>query len=92
MERSASLYLIILALACSTTFAQTSAFTYQGKLTVGGSSASVPHDFIFRLFSLPAGGTQVGLDVIRDDVTLTAGIFTVVCALSPELAICKPKE
>ena len=41
---------------CINVAAQTSAFTYQGKLTTGGSAASVPHDFTFKLFSVPAGG------------------------------------
>lgn len=57
--------------------AQTAAFTYQGKLTDGGSSANGPYDLTFKLFSLSDGGTQIGSDVVRDDVQATAGIFTV---------------
>src|SRR5688500_3862547 len=77
MKRSASLFLAILVWACSTVVAQTSAFTYQGKLTVGSSAANVPHDFIFKLFSVPTGGTQIGSDAVRDDVPVTAGSFAV---------------
>ncbi len=57
--------------------AQTSGFTYQGKLTDGGTAANGPYDLIFRLFDAAAGGTQVGGDVIRDDVQVTTGVFTV---------------
>lgn len=56
--------------------AQTSGFTYQGKLTDGGNPANGQYDLIFRLFDL--SGTQVGSDVIRDDVQATAGIFSVI--------------
>ena len=57
--------------------AQTTAFTYQGRLTGGGSPASGPFDFIFRLHDLPSGGSQIGGDVTRDDVQVTNGMFTV---------------
>jgi photosystem II stability/assembly factor-like uncharacterized protein len=78
MNRSVPLFLaILLLLGCSKVLAQTAAFTYQGKLTTGGAAANVPHDFIFKLFSLPASGTQVASDVVRDDVPVTAGSFTV---------------
>lgn len=60
-----------------TIHAQGSAFTYQGKLTDGGTAANGPYDLIFRLFDAAAGGTQVGGDVIRDDVQVTTGVFTV---------------
>ena len=57
--------------------AQTTAFTYQGRLTDTGASANGPFDFTFKLYSVSTGGTQVGTDVLRDDVTVTGGIFTV---------------
>lgn len=78
--------LTVIAVVCSmfcmaglvqTIHAQGSAFTYQGKLTDGGTAANGPYDLIFRLFDAGAGGTQVGGDLIRDDVQVTTGVFTV---------------
>jgi hypothetical protein len=57
--------------------AQSSAFTYQGKLTDGGTAANGQYDLTFRLFDAAAGGSQIGPDVVRDDVQVTTGIFTV---------------
>jgi hypothetical protein len=56
---------------------QTTAFTYQGKLSDSGSAPTAPYDFTFRLFSQLAGGSQIGSDVLRDDVQVTAGVFSV---------------
>ena len=58
-------------------WAQTTAFTYQGKLTDAGNPANGTYDLQFRLFDALASGTQVGSTVIRDDVTVSNGIFTV---------------
>jgi len=55
--------------------AQTSSFTYQGKLTDGGNPANAQYDFVFRLFD--SSGTQIGGDLARDDVQVTGGTFTV---------------
>lgn len=57
--------------------AQTTAFTYQGKLTDAGSPANGLYDFTFKLFATPGGAIQLGSDVLRGDVQATAGIFTV---------------
>jgi hypothetical protein len=53
------------------------AFTYQGRLADGGSSANGTYDFEFELYDTASGGTQVGSTVTKDDVTLTDGLFTV---------------
>ena len=57
--------------------AQTPAFTYQGKLTDSSVTANGQYDFTFKLFTAVSGGTQIGMDVLSDDVQVTAGIFTV---------------
>ena len=77
MKKSALLILVSFVIACSTVLAQTAAFTYQGKLTDGGSNANGQYDFTFRLFTAVSGGSQVGADVTVDDVQVTAGVFTV---------------
>jgi hypothetical protein len=52
-------------------------FTYQGKLTDGGSPANGAYDFEFKLYDDPSVSSQVGITVPKDDVTVTAGLFTV---------------
>lgn len=56
--------------------AQTSVFTYQGKLTEGGAAANGNYDLQFKLYDLPTAGTLHGT-LTRDDVIVTSGIFTV---------------
>jgi hypothetical protein len=51
-------------------------FTYQGRLTDGGSPANGEYDFQFGLYNASSGGSQVG-SITRGDVTVTEGLFTV---------------
>src|SRR5262245_50961327 len=53
------------------------AFTYQGRLTDGASPAQGTYDFQFTLFPGPSGGVAVGGPLLRDDVPVTSGLFTV---------------
>jgi hypothetical protein len=53
------------------------AFTYQGRLTDGGSPANGTYDFQFKLYDAASSGTQVGSTVTKEDVTVTDGLFTV---------------
>jgi hypothetical protein len=50
----------------------TAAFTFQGQLTSSGSPVASA-DLSFRLFDMPAGGTQVGPTITRSNVTLING-------------------
>lgn len=61
----------------NSSFAQTTAFTYQGKLTDGANAANGNYDLEFRLFDQLAGGTQQGATLQRLNVAVTNGIFTV---------------
>jgi hypothetical protein len=61
----------------TTAWPQTSSFTYQGRLTDAGIAASGVYDLTFRLFSDAGGTAQVGGDQVRNDVQVTAGVFTV---------------
>jgi hypothetical protein len=68
------------SLICSgTAQAQTTAFTYQGRLTDAGSPADGQYDFQFKLFDTPdvGTGTQFGPTVTLPSVTVGAGLFTV---------------
>ena len=52
-------------------------FTYQGRLTDGGSPANGTYDFQFKLYDAASSGTQVGSTITMEDVTITDGLFTV---------------
>ena len=73
------LLLALLTLGWQTVVAQTTAFTYQGRLTEAGNPANGPFDFQFKLFDTqPVGtGTQQGGDVNVANVTVTNGSFSV---------------
>jgi hypothetical protein len=66
----------LLVIACGgPTLAQTTSFTYQGKLTVAGSPANGNYDFQFAVFNVD--GTQIGSTLTLTSVAVTGGIFTV---------------
>ena len=51
------------------------AFTYQGRLTDGGSFANGVYDFQFKLYNAETGGAQVGSLVAGDDIAVSGGLF-----------------
>ena len=53
------------------------AFTYQGYLTDGDAPAAGTYDFQFRLYDASGGGNPVGGTVVREDVNVGGGYFTV---------------
>lgn len=78
-----SIHLLLLSLvwllASSTSFAQGSAFTYQGRLTDSGNPADGIFDIEFRLFDTQDVGTgaQQGPTVTQSSVQVMNGVFTV---------------
>ncbi|HEX3083266.1 MAG TPA: hypothetical protein VHP99_01985, partial [Pyrinomonadaceae bacterium] len=60
-------------------FAQSSAFTYQGKLSDSGAPANGTYDIQFKLFDTATvgAGTQQGPTITNSAVPVTAGIFNV---------------
>jgi hypothetical protein len=70
---------LVCAGLCGTALAQSQAFTYQGRLTDGGSPAEGLFDMQFRLFNTqPVGtGTQLGVTVTNSSVQVTNGTFAV---------------
>lgn len=52
-------------------------FTYQGALNEAGSPATGAYDFQFALFDDASAGGQIGNTITADNVTVTAGVFTV---------------
>lgn len=73
------LTVIVLVLGSTQAWAQTTAFTYQGKLSDGGSPANGNYDLTFQLFdSADIGrGVHQGDTVKLFGVPVSAGIFTV---------------
>ena len=57
-------------------FAQTTVFTYQGKLTDNGTS-QVIYQMEFRLFGSPGGNDQIGGTITNPNVSVNQGVFTV---------------
>ncbi len=71
--------IVTLAICAITASAQTTAFTYQGRLTDGANPANGPFDMEFKLFDLATVGTgnQQGPTVTRLNVMVAAGTFSV---------------
>src|SRR5437016_2255539 len=63
--------------AASATVAQGSSFTYQGRLTDGGTAANGNYDLQFALFDSLSGGAQVGSTQTINTVAVSNGVFTV---------------
>ncbi len=68
---------LIIPLVCFVTQAQTTVFTYQGRLTDGGTQANGNYDLQFALFDNVAGPTQIGSTLTRNNVGVSGGVFTV---------------
>jgi hypothetical protein len=68
--------LLLLSIATSAQ-AQTTSFTYQGRLTDGATAANGNYDLQFALFDSLADGAQVGSTQTASSVSVSAGIFSV---------------
>ena len=77
-ERKLLLISLLLIVAAGTAFGQTSSFTYQGRLTDGGTPANGSYDLQFTLFEAAAGsGLPIGSTITRSAVAVAGGVFTV---------------
>src|SRR5688572_24117324 len=68
---------LIVAMLGTVVGAQTTVFSYQGNLSVGGAPANGNYDFQFSLFSGATGGSPVSLSVAVNNVAVTNGTFNV---------------
>src|SRR5882724_9601475 len=68
---------LILLLSVIAVSAQTTVFTYQGKLADAGSLANGSYDFQLKMFDALSCGAQQGGTVTVPTVQVTNGIFTV---------------
>ncbi len=73
-------------LFASSTSAQGTGFTYQGRLDASGAPSNGLHDFRFQLFNAATGGAVVGAPVCIDDVDVVDGVFTVLLDFGPQFA------
>lgn len=71
--------LLALGMAAISVRAQTTSFTYQGRLTTTNNNlpANGTYFFQFRLFDAALGGSQIGNLVPADNVSVAVGVFTV---------------
>ncbi len=59
------------------------AFTYQGRLIDGGAAANGAYDLQFSLYDLPSAGSQTGGALIKENVPVVNGLFTVELDFGP---------
>src|SRR5438132_14021379 len=74
-----AMFTVVLAIlfSPSSVVAQASSFTYQGRLTDGGTAANGNYDLQFALFDSLSGGTQIGSTQTLNTVAVSNGVFTV---------------
>src|SRR6266566_7303334 len=77
-----SAYCLLAAFVCAWLFAtnaaaQSTAFTYQGRLTDGGTPANGNYDLQFTLWDSASGGSQIGATQALPAVQVSGGVFTV---------------
>jgi hypothetical protein len=75
--------MLLLSATQLTTWAQSTAFTYQGRLSDGGNAANGVYDLRFRLASDPQANTYVGSPVLSSGVVVSGGLVTVSLDFGP---------
>ena len=75
--RARILGVLLLLAAVPAVQAQSTSFTYQGRLTDGGTAASGNYDLQFVLFDSLSSGTQIGSTQTVNAVPVSDGVFTV---------------
>ncbi|HEX5399893.1 MAG TPA: hypothetical protein VFY06_12690 [Verrucomicrobiae bacterium] len=69
---------VLLSVAITTTLdAQTTAFTYQGRLLTTNGPANGSYDLQFTLFDAQANGNPLGTPWTNSAVAISNGLFTV---------------
>ena len=77
LTRFTTLLSLILFACTVSARAQTTAFTYQGKLTDSAMAANGNYDLSFALYDAATSGNQIGATLTRANVNVANGIFTV---------------
>src|SRR2546427_1797951 len=74
---------LLVLLGTSVASAQTSSFSYQGRLTDGGTAANGNYDFQCALFDSPTGVNLVGVPQTINPVAVNDGVFVVTLDFGP---------
>ena len=69
-------FCLLLTVFCLRVSAQGTAFTYQGRLNDGASSATGVYDFRFGIYDASVSGNQAGHFITNSAVGVTNGLFT----------------
>jgi hypothetical protein len=70
--------ILLLLVVCAPGMAQSTGFTYQGRLSDTNLPANGTYDFEFKLFTALGGGTQEGTTRQFLGISVTNGVFSVV--------------
>lgn len=57
-------------------FAQSSVFTFQGRLTDMSNPPTAVYQMEFKLFDASAGGNQIGVTITNENISVVQGVFT----------------
>jgi hypothetical protein len=76
---------LLIALFSTAAIAQSSVFTYQGKLFDQGIAANGQYQLEFRIYNAPTDGTQIGTTISDVAVSVTQGVFTTQLDLGPSI-------
>jgi hypothetical protein len=79
------LFLALLIQFESHSFAQGTAFTYQGRLNENGSPATGMYDLEFVLYDTPGNGSAIGGSVTNAATTVSNGLFVAVLDFGPAI-------
>lgn len=72
-----SIAVLLMLFVAPIALGQSTAFTYQGKLSENNLAPNANYDFEFKLFNALAAGSQVGGTIQRLNVPVSSGIFNV---------------
>lgn len=76
-SRTVFVLILTVILSAGAIFAQTSSFSYQGRLADAGAPATGNYDLQFALFESVSGPGKIGQTQTISNVAVTAGVFTV---------------
>src|SRR5262249_32952340 len=76
-------FIFTIVLSGGAALGQSSGFTYQGRLTDGGTPANGTYDLQIALFDSGTGGAQIGQTQTITNVPASGGVFTVTLDFGP---------
>ena len=78
MRKLVNVLLTVLACcAANSVRAQSTIFTYQGRLSVNGSPANGFYDFVFSIYKIETSGVLIAGPITNSAVAVSGGLFTI---------------